>query len=149
MSYEAAEQGRRLSNVLRLGRVVSVNAGRARAVVDFGAFKSPELPVGQLRAGALQFWWMPTEDEQVLVACPNGDVEQGVIVCSIFASNAPSSDAGTPQINLAGGKMIVDGNIEVTGDITVAGDVIASDISLVNHKHSGVLPGPAETGKPL
>jgi phage baseplate assembly protein gpV len=137
------ETERRLANVFRLGRVTSVNADEATAVVSFGDFESPDLPVGQMRTGALQFWWMPTEGEQVLVGCPSGDIAQGVIVCSIYAGNAPSSDGGVPMINLAGGRMIVDGTIEVTGD------VIASGVSLVNHIHSGVLVGPSETGRPV
>lgn len=137
------ETERRLANVVRIGRVTSVNAGEATAVVSFGDFESPDLTVGQMRAGALQFWWMPTEGEQVLVGCPSGDIAQGVIVCSLYAGNAPSSDGGVPMINLAGGQMIVD------GDIVVTGDVIAGGISLVNHLHSDILPGPSNTGKPV
>ncbi len=46
---------------MRVGRVVSVVAGAARAVVDFGGFQSPPLQVGQLGAGAIQFWWMKAD----------------------------------------------------------------------------------------
>ncbi|MBT2131224.1 phage baseplate assembly protein V [Aliiroseovarius lamellibrachiae] len=140
MSMEAAENDRRIGNVVRVGKVASVDPGSAKAVVDFGDLKSPPLPVGQLRAGGLQFWWMPTTGEQVLVACEGGDLAQGVIVCSLYAGNAPSADGAVPQINLAGGKMIVDGDIEVTGD------VIASGVSLVNHTHPESIG--SNTGKP-
>lgn len=37
----------------------------------------------------------------------------------------------------------------ITGDVLVDGDVVASGVSLVNHVHSGVVPGPANTGKPV
>ena len=142
MSYSAAENDRRAANLLMIGTVSAVNAGAARARVNFGDLGSPELPVGQLRAGALSFWWMPAMGEQVLVGCPGGDIGQGVILCSIFAGNAPSSDAGVPLIDLAGGVIRVDGSIEVTGDVT------ASGISLVEHVHGGVQPGLGNTGKP-
>lgn len=38
---------------------------------------------------------------------------------------------------------------EFTGKITAAIDVIAAGISLVHHVHSGVIPGPANTGEPV
>lgn len=142
MSFEAAEAGRRASNAVRVGRIVSVDADSAQAVVDFGDLLSPPLDVAQLRAGGLQLWWMPTEGEQVVVLCESGDIAQGIITFSIYAGNAPSSDGAVPMINLGGGKMIVQGDLEVTGD------VIASGVSLVNHTHSDVVSGDSSTGKP-
>ena len=142
MNMQAAETDRRLANLVMIGKVTAIDAGAATAVVQLGELTSPPLPVGQMRAGALQFWWMPTEGEQVVVVCPSGDVAQGVIVAAIYAGNAPSANAAEPQINLDGGKMKVNGSIEVTGD------VVASGISLVTHTHGGVLPGGANTGEP-
>lgn len=129
MSEALAEADRRIENIIRVGKVTSVDPGTATAIVDFGDLPSPPLPVGQLGAGAIQFWWMPSAGEQVLVACEGGDIAQGTIVCSIYAGNAPSSDGAVPQINLAGGKMIVNGTLEVTVD------VIAAGVSLVHHTH--------------
>ena len=85
---------------------------------------------------------MPSVGEQVLVACEGGDIAQGVLVASIYAGNAPSTDGGVPQINLAGGKMIINGTLEVTVD------VIAAGVSLVHHTHRGVAPGASNTGEP-
>jgi phage baseplate assembly protein gpV len=129
MSEAIAEADRRIENIIRVGKVTSVDPGTATAIVDFGDLPSPPLPVGQLGAGAIQFWWMPSVGEQVLVACEGGDIAQGTIVCSIYAGNAPSSDGAVPQVNLAGGKMIVNGTLEVTVD------VIAAGVSLVHHTH--------------
>lgn len=142
MSEQAAEADRRIENTIRVGRVASVDPGTARAVVDFGDLQSPPLNVGQLGAGAIQFWWMPSVGEQVIVACEGGDIAQGVLVASLYAGNAPSTDGGVPQINLAGGKMIVNGTLEVTVD------VIAAGVSLVHHTHRGVTPGASNTGEP-
>ncbi|MBN2740050.1 MAG: phage baseplate assembly protein V [Rhodobacteraceae bacterium] len=142
MSFAAAEADRRVANGIMLGTVTSVNAGSATARVQIGDLASPELPVAQLRAGILSFWWMPTVGEQVVVACPSGDVAQGVILASIFAGNAPSSNPATPMIDLAGGTLVVNGDIEVTGDVT------ASGVSLVHHTHGGVVSGSNKTGEP-
>lgn len=142
MSEAIAEADRRIENLIRVGRIASVDPGSATAIVDFGGLQSPPLPVGQLSAGAVQFWWMPTPGEQVVVACEGGDIAQGSIIASIYAGNAPSSDGAVPQINLAGGRMIVNGTLEVTVD------VIAAGVSLVHHTHPGILPGPANTGEP-
>ena len=143
MSFAGAQSERRIANVIRLGRVVSVDAGAAAAIVDLGGFTSPPLPVGQLGAGAIQFWWMPSAGEQVLIACENGDIAAGIIVCSIYAGNAPSADAAVPQIALGGGTLMVDGTLEVTGD------VIAQGVSLLTHIHSGVDSGVQTSGEPV
>lgn len=142
MSYSAAENDRRTANVLMVGTITAVNPGASRARVAFGDLGSPEIKVGQFRAGALSFWWMPTVGEQVLVGCPSGDIAQGVILCSIFADNAPSSNAAQPMIELDGGTLQINGSIELTGDVTAQG------VSLVHHRHGGVQSGGATTGEP-
>lgn len=141
-SYDTAEGDRRISNLVKIGTVVSVDPDAARAVVNLGDFETPPIPVGQLGAGAIQFWWMPSPGEQVLVACEAGDPAQGCIVASIYAGNAPSSNGAEPQINLAGGRMVINGTLEVSVD------VIAAGISLVKHVHGGVAPGPEDTKEP-
>lgn len=142
MSYEIATADNQISNLVRVGKIHSVDPATSSAIVDFGDFKSPALQVGQLTGGAIQFWCMPSVGEQVMVFSESGDLAQGKIFGSIYASNAPSADGAVPMINLAGGKMIIDGTLEVTGD------VIANGVSLVHHTHSGIVSGPDNTGEP-
>lgn len=142
MNRAVAEVDRQIANMMRIGTVIRVDAGRARAVVDLGDIQTIPLPVAGMRCGALSFWWMPSVGEQVLVGSPSGDLSRGIIMCAIFAGNAPSSNAAVPKIDLGGGT------IEVNGTMIVSGDVIASGVSLVNHTHSGVDTGPGNTGKP-
>lgn len=155
MSFVAAETDRRIGNMVRVGRVIDMAPGSASASVQIGDLTTPPLPVGQLAAGDRAFWWMPAVGDQVLVACPSGDIAQGIIVCAIFAGNAPSTDAAVPMIDLAGGKMQISGDLEITGNITITGsitsgaDVVASGISLTGHRHAGVTAGSAETGGPV
>ena len=147
MSFSVSEADRRIANLIQIGTVSEIDAGNALAKVRIGDLTTPFIPVNALRAGAIQFWWMPSVGEQVLVAAPSGDIAQAVIVASYFAGNAPSADAAVPMFELAGGEMIIngdlylngdlviDGNIIVTGDVTADGDVVAAGISLINHTH--------------
>ena len=68
-------------------------------------------------------------------------------------------EGGITDINSTGGINIVgpinhvgdytqQGNQAVTGTVTVSEDVIAAGISLVNHRHGGVMPGSSQTGVP-
>lgn len=141
MTRAAAEADRRIANVLSLGTVTEVAA--AKAAVKIGDVQTPLLPVAQVRAGALSFYWMPTVGEQVLVGAVSGDLTRGIIIAGVFAGNAPSSNPAIPVIDLAGGEM------EIRGTLKVTTDVIANGISLVHHKHDGVAPGGAETGEPV
>lgn len=158
MTFAGAEADRRIANAVQVGVVTAVGPRHVR--VRIGDLDTPELPVAQLRAGAVRWYWMPSVGEQVLVACPSGDVARGIVVASIPASNEPSADAGEPMIHLGGARMVIVGDLEVrgsvsvtedvlaAGDMIVQGDVVASDISLVTHVHGGVTPGGGSTGAP-
>jgi len=68
---------------------------------------------------------------------------------SIAASGAvvvhsPSSITLDPTDTL-----IVNGNIQLNGRMDSTGDVVAAGISLDTHQHSGITPGPSNTGAPV
>ena len=161
MSFAAAEADRRIEGLLKIGRVVDVYPNGTVRVAFGDDLTSPPLSVGALRAGGMQVWWMPSLDEQVVVASPSGDLARGVILSSIHAGNEPSTDITRPTIDLRGGEMVIRGGklkieadleivgqIEITGPITCDADVVASGISLTSHVHGGVLPGGATSGGP-
>lgn len=59
----------------------------------------------------------------------------------------------TGGINIVGpinhqGDYTQQGDQNVTGTVTVSEDVIADGISLVSHRHGGVMPGAGQTGVP-
>lgn len=137
-----AEADRRIGNLIGVGTIVGIEAATGRARVQLGDLTTPFIPVGQMRAGGLSFWWMPQVGEQVVVAAPSGDVAQSIVIASVFAGNQTSADAGTPKIELGGGTLQVNGSIELTGD------VIAQGVSLVQHTHRGAVPGDGDTGEP-
>lgn len=91
MSWEMGEQERRLHGVVRIGRVVEVDASRARARVSLGGDAiSDWLPWTSARSGAISEWAPPAVDEQVVVVSPGGDSAQGVVVGSLYQDAAPA-----------------------------------------------------------
>ena len=93
--YQIAEAHRRISSLVRLGRVREVRTGDARARVGIGENLTGWLPWLAPRAGTDSIWHAPEVGEQVLVLSPGGDLAQGVIVPGVFSSSlpAPSSSA--------------------------------------------------------
>lgn len=65
---------------------------------------------------------------------------------AITVTSAASISATAPTTHITS-EVIVTGNVSVSGDV-VAGSGSAN-ISLLHHVHSGILPGPANTGAPV
>ena len=168
MSFEQAQMARAMASMVRVGTITAVDPATARAKVSFGGdTESAWLPLGVGRAGGARVWSPPVVGEQVVIVSPGGDTAQGVITASIAcdAFPPPSSDGATYQISLPGGVVIkvaggaveitapgkvkITGDVEIDGQVDVTGDVIAGGISLIHHKHGGVLPGPSPTGEPI
>ncbi len=97
---KVAEHNTMLGGIIRIGRVVATEAKGAdqndpakpedipRVLVQIGAndphsFIRNWLPWLSLRAGYDSEWWQPDIDEQVLVAAPSGNIEQGFIIGSL------------------------------------------------------------------
>jgi phage baseplate assembly protein gpV len=149
MGMAGAEADRRIANVIQLGTIVSINNATATARVQIGDLQTADISVMQLRSGAIKMHWMPSVGEQVSVLAPSGDMARAFVMGSLpIDGNAVAPDEGSPTMDLGGGTLRVIGNLFVEGDITVTGDVTASNISLVHHTHSGVVPGGANTGEP-
>jgi phage baseplate assembly protein V len=165
--------------VLQLGTIASVDYGEGTCTVEIGDLVTGDLHWLAPRAGGVRIWSPPSVDEQCLVACPEGDLANGLVLPGIWsdANPPPSTDPdvvhlefpdgaiiaynhGTHALTLslpAGGTLAVDapggtawkGDIAVTGKLTASDDVLAGGISLKDHKHSGVQDGAAQTGKPV
>ena len=86
------------------------------------------LALAQLGSKDQKFWIPQNAGDQVVVLSPGGDTTKGIVYPGPFAGGAPA------------------GNFE--GTFTGTGDVVASDISLVDHVHGAVTPGPGDTGVP-
>lgn len=127
--YMLSEILRRLERVVVVTTVVALDRANARAKVKWSDQATSDwLPIAQLGSNALKVWFPPEVDTQVVVFSPGGDTTKGIVYPGPFMGPPPA------------------GNFE--GEITGDGDVVASSISLVDHVHGGISPGPSNTGKP-
>lgn len=81
--YEIADLRRRLSNLLRIGTISAVNYKEAVARVKIGDLETTWLP-WLLRDGDDKAWHGVDLNEQVLVLSPCGDLNQGLILPSVY-----------------------------------------------------------------
>ena len=158
MSMDNTELNRRLSNMISIGRVESVDYGTATARVRIGGNLTADLPMMAPRAGGNRSWAPFEEGEQVIIAAPSGNLASGAIIGALYSDHgaAPGDRAGLHRtvysngavieydrdanhfrMDLAGGSVTISapGGITITGNVTVQGDVVADGISLKAHIH--------------
>lgn len=170
-SFEATDSARRMSQLIQLGVIDSVDHGAATARVRIGEVVTAPLPMMASRAGADRSWWPFELGEQVCVFAPSGNLSAGVIMGAVFSGSAPANGdrAGLYRQSFADGtiieydreashfrmhlgtgsaEIVAPAGISITGTVTVQGDVIADGISLKTHVHGGVVKGGSNTGEP-
>jgi len=108
MSFELAELERRMANMIRVGEVVSVNAGAARCRIMIDELTTAELPWLAARAGNARSWWAPSVGEQVVVFSPFGDLAQGFVIPALYqnAHAAPDNNLDATSIHFKDGAVI-------------------------------------------
>ena len=90
LHQDMTEAERRISNVALMGQVVALDAGRARVRVQAGPITTGWLPFATMRAGHDRTWHPPEPGEQVLLVAPGGDLNQGVVVGSLYRAEHPA-----------------------------------------------------------
>lgn len=173
-----AEHDRAIQQTIRLGRVAALDAAAGRVQVAIGQLTTGWIPWLTLRAGPDASWWAPEPGEQVLVLTPGGRGEQAVALPAVYSDAHPApADAATVRrdvyadgavveydraahrlratlpgggtaVLIAPGGVTIEGDVTIAGTVTVSEDVVASGISLVTHRHTGITPGGALTGEP-
>lgn len=137
---------RLIGDLARLGTVTSVDLAGATARVQLGDIVTGDLPWLAPRAGATRIWNPPSVGEQVLVLCPEADLEGGLIWGALStAHNPPAQDDGSLAADFADGAsisydpdahhlmaylpadatvlIVARGGLHLTGDLTVDGDI--------------------------
>lgn len=97
----AAELFRLISNLIRIGTVsaVDLQARPAKVRVASGDLETNWLPWLELRAGRTRTWNPPTEGEQVIVFCPDGDPAGGVVLAGLNSEGIPApSDSAAEHV---------------------------------------------------
>ena len=160
---------------VRLARVVAVDLTAGTVQVATGDVQSAAIPFSTGRQGATRIWSPPSVGEQVVLLCPGGDIEGAIAIGAIAQNLFPlAGDSNRELIAFADGAVLaydpetshlefrlpvagrvtitapdgvdLQGDLSVAGKITATGDVKAGDISLQDHKHSGVQAGGSLTG---
>lgn len=89
LRQDMTEAERRLSNVVLLGQVAELDAERARVRVQAGPILTGWLPFATVRAGPDRTWHAPEPGEQVVLVAPGGDLNQAVVVGSLYRDAYP------------------------------------------------------------
>ena len=161
--FDIAELKRQMANLITFGKVVAVDLEKATCRVRIGEILTAPIPWLTQRATKDEsVWWSPKAGEQVLVLSPVGDYTQAVAIPAIYQNSAaPSSNnpdsckiqMGSSQLELLkSGQIKISAPSQVLIDtplVKVTGDVVAGDVSLKEHPHSGVRRGPSLTDPPV
>ena len=89
LHQDMTEAERRLSNLVMLGQVAELDAERARVRVQAGPILTAWLPFATVRAGLDRTWHAPEPGEQVVLVAPGGDLNQAVVVGSLYRDAYP------------------------------------------------------------
>jgi phage baseplate assembly protein V len=145
---QSSDIPRQIGDLIRLGRIASVDLAAARCTVRVGDdLVTAGVPWLANSAGAISAWSPPSEGEQVVLLCPEGDIEAAVALPGIFSTAfpAPSAEGSRHLVKYpdgavvyydfdahelgavlpAGGKVAVmapDG-VEITGPLKVSGNL--------------------------
>jgi phage baseplate assembly protein V len=89
---DMSQTERMLSNLITFAKVIALDETKAKVKVKAGEICTTWLNVTTLRAGEDRHWWLPEVGEQVVVLAPSGDLNQGVVIGSIFSEGYPPND---------------------------------------------------------
>lgn len=150
MDFEVTELDRRLSNLIRLGRIEQADYAAGKVRVKVGENVTTWLPWLTQRAGGDVTWHAPEVGEQVVILAPSGELNQGVVLAAVFQSAYPQpvnnkdkhhvkyQDGAVVEYDRAAHhlkavlpagatvELVADGGISITGDITLTGTLTAS-----------------------
>ena len=82
---------RKIENLIRQGVVCQTKGDRVK--VRTGDLITDWLPWFTHRAGKSRTWWRPSIGEQVFILSPNGNVELGCVLPSLYCNDNPAPSA--------------------------------------------------------
>ncbi len=139
------------AGILRLGTIRSIDLSTGMVVVESGDVVTAPIRFSTGRAGATRHWSPPSVGEQLLLACPGGDIDGAIAIGAVpqaafppagdstreviaFADGAQIAyDPATGRCDLAlpaGGTVVVDAPGGVTVTAATGGVVVRGDVSI-------------------
>lgn len=139
--------GRRLANIIRIGTIFEIDFETAKARVKIGDLTTNWLPWVNSNSGANNSWNPPEIDEQVIILSPSGELNQAVILPSLYKSNASGNLPNIQSITYKDGSKVsfdhdagnLDLDIKGSATIKVAGSaqIEAASITLKGNTDLG------------
>jgi phage baseplate assembly protein V len=147
------------ASLIREGIVASVDLAAARCTVRIGDPDEEEIETPPLRwlggrAGATSIWSPPSEGEQVVLLCPEGEIAAGIVLTGVaydafppagnslvevieFGDGAriaydPEGHVLTAELpagataNIVAEQLNITGNVSITGNLAIDGDLTAT-----------------------
>lgn len=109
MRQQIADLDRRLSNVVRPGRIVAVDPAGLVCRHQSGDLVTGWVRWLTHRAGADRDWWVPSVGEQAILFAPDGEPNQGWVLPAGYSNAfpAPESDPARHVVAYADGVRVV------------------------------------------
>jgi phage baseplate assembly protein V len=138
--YLLNDISKRISNIIRIGTISNLDFNSAIARVKIGDLETNWLPWINSNSGTNNSWNPPEIGEQVVILSPSGELNQAVILPSLYKNNASENsstiksmifaDGSKVSFNLESGNLDLD--IKGNATIKVAGNaqIEASNITL-------------------
>ncbi len=104
--FNLNDLAKRLANIIRLGQIFAIDYGKAKARVKIGNLETNWLSWITSNSGNNNNWNPVAIDEQVIVLSPCGELNQGVILPSVYRDNIPETNPNIYSINFADGSRI-------------------------------------------
>ncbi len=120
--FNLNDLGRRIANIIRLGTIFSIDHEKALARVKIGNLETDWLPWITANSGNNKNWNPPEIDEQVMVLSPGGELDQGIILPSIYRNNAPANSENIQTIIFKDGSKISFDNSNGNFDLDIKGN---------------------------
>lgn len=98
--------GRRLANIIRIGIIFEIDYQTAKARVKIGDLETNWLPWVNANSQNNKSWNPPQIDEQVIILSPGGELNQAVILPSLYKNNAAENSADIQSIVYKDGSKI-------------------------------------------
>ena len=117
--------GRRLANIIRLGTILEANYSQALARVKIGDLETDWLPWVTANSGNNKNWNPLEIDQQVMVLSPGGELNQGIILPSLYKNDAAETSPNIQSITFQDGSKISfnrsNGNLDldIKGNATI------------------------------
>lgn len=133
---------RQIANLIRQGTIKSVDLANNSVVVDFrDKTYSPKLPYLVNSSGNAKVYFVPQVGDQVIVLSPNGAIENGICIPSLYKGNVSGvSDEwrlefAEGSITYKQGKITINANTEI--DVTSPKVNVKSDNIILGDESGG------------